>query len=200
MKPELTTLREQMVRAARRAYESGLQSGNGGNLSARVPGEQIVLIKPSGTSFGEITRENLVAVDFEGRVIEGSGRPSRELQTHLEIYRLRSDVHGILHSHSPWAIACAQLFSELPLHTYHARDKVGEIPILDVEGHADEQVVAGVKALLDENPDVKAFVQRRHGIFAMAEDIVTAEHHAELVEETAQIAWLVRGDEDGRRR
>jgi L-fuculose-phosphate aldolase/L-ribulose-5-phosphate 4-epimerase len=193
MKPELKTLREQIVRAARRAYESGLQSGNGGNLSARVPGEQIILIKPSGTSFGEVTVDNLVAVDFEGRIIEGSGKPSRELRTHLEIYRLRNDVHAILHSHSPWAIACAELFSQLPLHAYHARDKIGGIPILHVEGHADQQVVAGVKKLLGENPNVKAFIQRRHGIFAMAQSIVTAEHHAELVEETAQVAWLVRG-------
>jgi L-ribulose-5-phosphate 4-epimerase len=190
---ELAIIREQIVQAARRAYGNGLQSGNGGNLSARVPDERIVLIKPSGCSFGEVTAENLVAVDFEGRVIEGAGKPSRELRTHLEIYRLRSDVHGILHSHSPWAIACAELFSELPLHAYHARDKIGKIPILDIEGHADEQAAAGVKALLEQNPRLKAFVQRRHGIFAMAENIVLAEHHAELVEETAQIAWLVRG-------
>lgn len=190
---ELETLREQIVQAAGRAYRIGLQSGNGGNLSARIPGEQIVLIKPSGASLGEISAENLVAVDFEGKVIEGTGRPSRELRTHLEIYRLRADVNGILHSHSPWAIACGELFTELPLHAYHARDKIGEIPILDVEGHADEQVVAGVEALLGHNPNIKAFIQRRHGIFAMAQNIVLAEHHAELVEETAQIAWLVRG-------
>jgi L-fuculose-phosphate aldolase/L-ribulose-5-phosphate 4-epimerase len=190
---ELETLRAHIVQAAGRAYRIGLQSGNGGNLSARVPGEQIVLIKPSGTSFGEITAKNLVAVDFEGNVIEGTGKPSRELWTHLEIYRLRADVNGILHSHSPWAIACAELFSELPLHAYHVRDKIGAIPILDIEGHADEQVVAGVKDLLDGNPKVKAFIQRRHGIFAMAENIVLAEHHAELVEETAKIARLVRG-------
>jgi L-ribulose-5-phosphate 4-epimerase len=190
---ELKTLREQIVQAAGRAYRIGLQSGNGGNLSARVPGEQIVLIKPSGTSFGEITTENLVAVDFAGRIIEGISKPSRELWTHLEIYRLRADVHGILHSHSPWAIACAELFTELPLHAYHARDKMGGIPILQVEGHADQQVVTGVKALLEKNPNIKAFIQKKHGIFAMAENIVVAEHHAELVEETAQIAWLVRG-------
>jgi L-ribulose-5-phosphate 4-epimerase len=193
MKLELKTLREQIVRAARRAYGIGLQRGNGGNLSARVPGEQIVLIKPSGTSFGECTVDNLIAVDFTGRIIEGSGKPSRELWTHLEIYRLRNDVHGILHSHSPWAIACAELFTELPLHAYHARDKMGGIPILQVEGHADQQVVTGVKALLEKNPNIKAFIQKKHGIFAMAENIVMAEHHAELVEETAQIAWLVRG-------
>jgi len=193
MKLELNKLRGQIVRAARRAYGIGLQSGNGGNLSARVAGEQVVLIKPSGVSFGECTVDNLIAVDFAGRIIEGSGKPSRELWTHLEIYRLRSDVHGILHSHSPWAIACAELFTELPLHAYHARDKMGGIPILQVEGHADQQVVTGVKALLEKNPNIKAFIQKKHGIFAMAENIVVAEHHAELVEETAQIAWLVRG-------
>jgi len=196
MKQEMTALREQVVLAAHRAYSIGLQTGNGGNLSARVPGEKIVVIKPSGSSFGECTPDNLVAVDLEGRVIGGSGRPSRELWTHLEIYKLRSDVHGIFHCHSPWAIACAELFADLPLHAYHARDKIGFIPILSVEGHADQEVVQAVQALLGKHPEIKAFLQRKHGIFALAENIVLAEHHAELVEETAQIAWLVHGWKD----
>lgn len=191
MADNLAALREQIVHVARRAYDIGLQTGNGGNLSARFPGQQIVLIKPSSSSFGECMPKNLVAVDFEGKVVEGSGKPSREMWTHLEIYRLREDVHGILHCHSPWAIACAELFDELPLHAYHARDKIGTIPILDIQGHADQEVIRGVGGLLRDKPETKAFIQRRHGIFALAENIVLAEHHAELVEETAQIAWLM---------
>jgi len=152
MRRKLADVREQVVRAAHRAYSIGLQTGNGGNLSARVPGEKIVVIKPSGSSFGECTAESLVAVDLEGQVIGDSGKP---------------------------------------LHTYHARDKIGSIPILSVEGHADQQVVKAVKELLVKYPELKAFVQRRHGIFTFAENIALAEHHAELVEETAQIAWLV---------
>jgi len=191
MRRKLADVREQVVRAAHRAYSIGLQTGNGGNLSARVPGEKIVVIKPSGSSFGECTAESLVAVDLEGRVIGDSGKPSRELWTHLEIYRLRPDVHAIFHCHSPWAVASAEVFADIPLHTYHARDKIGSIPILSVEGHADQQVVKAVKELLVKYPELKAFVQRRHGIFTFAENIALAEHHAELVEETAQIAWLV---------
>jgi len=191
MKRKLTALREQVVRAAHRAYGIGLQTGNGGNLSARVPGEKIVVIKPSGSSFGDCTTESLVAVDFEGRVIDGCGKPSRELWTHLEVYRMRPDVHGILHCHSPWAIASAEMFADLPLHAYHARDKIGRIPILKLEGHAGQEMVKAVKELLVKYPKMKAFIQRKHGIFALAENIILAEHHAELVEETAQIAWLV---------
>ena len=196
MMRKLADVREQVVRAAHRAYSMGLQTGNGGNLSARVPGEKIVIIKPSGSSFGECTTDSLVAVDLEGRVIDGSGKPSRELWTHLEIYRIRRDVNGIFHCHSPWAVASAEVFADIPLHTYHARDKIGLIPILSVDGHADQEVVKAVKELLVKYPEIKAFVQRRHGIFALAENIVLAEHHAELVEETAQIAWLV-GNKSG---
>jgi L-ribulose-5-phosphate 4-epimerase len=192
MKKEIGALGKQVVQAARRAYMIGLQTGNGGNLSARVPGVEVVVIKPSGASFGECSLDNLVAVDFKGGVIYGSGKPSRELWTHLQIYRLRNDIYGILHCHSPWAIASAELFTELPLHTYHARDKIGRIPVLNVEGHSDAEVAEAVKILLNKNPEIKAFVQRKHGIFSMAESIILAEHQAELVEETAQIAWLVQ--------
>jgi ribulose-5-phosphate 4-epimerase/fuculose-1-phosphate aldolase len=59
------------------------------------------------------------------------------------------------------------------------------------DGHADETVEKAVATLLEANPDLKAFIQAKHGIFAMARTITLAEHHAELVEETAQIGWLV---------
>ena len=191
MADPIEQLKKELLTCARRAYAIGLQTGNGGNLSARLAGTEQVVIKGSGTSFGECTMDNLVTVNLDGEMIKGPGKPSREIRTHLAIYRLRPDVHGIFHSHSPWAIAYAEDADEIQPLALHARSKLGVIPVLKVAGHADEAVEKAVEALLKANAGLKAFVQAKHGIFALAQTITLAEHHAELVEETAQIGWLV---------
>jgi len=184
-------LKDELVKSARRAYEIGLQAGNGGNLSGRVADTDLIVIKTSGVSFGECTPENLVTVNFQGETVHGDGVPSRELFTHLAIYTARPEILGICHCHGPWSIACAEFYSQIRCISLHARSKIGPIPVLKVAGQGDLKVKKAVEALLAKHPGLKAFVQARHGIFAMADSVTRAEHHAELVEETAQIAWLV---------
>jgi ribulose-5-phosphate 4-epimerase/fuculose-1-phosphate aldolase len=164
MTDSIEQVKKELLACARRAYAIGLQTGNGGNLSARPAGTEQVVIKGSG---------------------------SREIRTHLAIYRLRPDVNGIFHSHSPWAIAYAEDADEIQPLALHAQSKLGVIPILKVDGHADEAVEKAVEDLLKAHAVLKAFVQAKHGIFGLARTITLAEHHAELVEETAQIGWLV---------
>jgi L-fuculose-phosphate aldolase/L-ribulose-5-phosphate 4-epimerase len=187
----LRRLKDELVKAARRAYEIGLQTGDGGNLSGRVAGADLIVIKASGFSFGECTPDNLVTVNLKGETVHGDGTPSRELLTHLAIYAARPEILGICHCHGPWSIACAESHSRIPCISLHAEFKLGPIPVLKVAGHGDLKVKKAVEALLAKRPGLKAFVQARHGIFAMAESVTRAEHRAELVEETAQIAWLV---------
>jgi L-ribulose-5-phosphate 4-epimerase len=191
MTDDIKNVKKELITCARRAYTIGLQTGNGGNLSARLAGTDKVVIKGSGHSLGECTLDNLVTVNLAGEMIEGPGNPSREIKTHLVIYRLRPDVHGIFHSHSPWAIAYAEDANEIVPLALHAQSKLGTIPILKVDGHADEAVEKAVEALLKAHANLKAFIQAKHGIFGMAPTITLAEHQAELVEETAQIGWLV---------
>lgn len=192
MNKKVLKAKQELVSAAERAYQIGLQTGNGGNLSCRVEGTEAVIIKPSGCSFGECTIENLVTVNLQGEQTDGPGVPSRELYTHLAIYRKRADVLGIFHCHSPWAIAVAEFETQIPCVTMHSQAKLGPIPVLNVPGgHADERVKNAVNQLVDDQPGLKAFVQARHGIFSLSKSIIVAEHHAELVEETAQIAWLI---------
>lgn len=188
---EITIFKDQLIQAARRAYRLGLQTGNGGNLSCRVPETDTVLIKASGVSFGECTQDNVVMVDLRGKVVGEAGKPSRELLTHLCIYKERPDINAIFHSHSPWSIAYAEDSLEIPLMTGHSKAKLGPIPVIVEDGQATKEFTANVKGLLTENPGLKAFVQKGHGIFSLGPDIVQAEHNAELVEETAQIALLI---------
>lgn len=191
MTEEITICKEELIKAARRAYQIGLQTGNGGNLSCRVPETDTILIKGSGVSFGECTEDNVVMVNLQGKIIGEGGKPSRELLTHLCIYKLRPDIGAIFHSHSPWSIAYAEDSREIPLVTGHSEAKLGSIPVIFESGQATMDFTEAVKDLLTDNPGLGAFVQKGHGIFSLGRDITQAEHNAELVEETAHIAFLI---------
>ena len=180
-----------MRKAAKRAYDIRLQSGDGGNLSVRIAEEELILIKASGCSFGDMRDENIVLVDFNGNIVAGDKNPSREILTHVAIYQQRADISAIFHSHSPWSVAIAQNTAFLPPVSLPLEMKIGRVPVLNIgESHADDDVAVAVKILLKENLGINAFIQSRHGIFSLSADIIKAEHNAELVEEAAQIAFL----------
>ncbi len=178
------------IRAAQRAYSIGLQLGSGGNFSVRGPGRTTVLIKPTGVSFGDCKEETLIEVDLDGTVVRGQGVPSRELPTHLAIYRHLPNVGGVFHCHAPYTIACLASWRSIPLQTDHAESKLGQVPVLAFEKSAEE-MTRHVESLLLAQPSLRAFVQMRHGIFAIGKTIKEAENTAELVEETAKIAVLM---------
>ncbi|MCY3834596.1 MAG: class II aldolase/adducin family protein [Chloroflexi bacterium] len=182
-------VKRSLLTNAKRAYEIRLQTGNGGNLSGRVPGADLIIIKASGCSFDQCQPNNLITVTLDGAQVDGDGSPSQELVTHLAIYKQRPDVQGVFHSHSPWAIACASLGDAIPTVTLHAKSKLGRIPVLRLSGATPQANLPAIKALLTADRKLCVFVQDRHGIFSFANSIELARHNAELVEETAQIAW-----------
>lgn len=181
---------EAMRRCAARAFASGIQTGNGGNLSVRVADSETMLIKAKGGSFADLGAENIVHVDFDGTVLDGGSPPSREFRSHALIYRMCPKASAVFHSHSPWSIACAARCERVPPVSMHMEMKLGGIPVMLAEGHADARMVEELAAFLAANPGISAFIQRRHGIFSMAADIAEAEMQAELVEECAKIALL----------
>ncbi|MYD09869.1 MAG: class II aldolase/adducin family protein [Chloroflexi bacterium] len=185
----VTQVKQALLANAKRAYEIRLQTGNGGNLSGRIPGADQIIIKASGCSFDQCTADSLVTVTLNGEIVAGDGLPSRELATHLLIYKLRPNVQAVFHSHSPWAILCASLDDAIPTVTLHARSKLGRIPVLKLSGESTTANLPAIEALLTADPNLRAFVQERHGIFSFAHSIELARYNAELVEETAQIAW-----------
>lgn len=185
----MTRVKQSLLINAKRAYEIRLQTGNGGNLSGRVPAADLVIIKASGRSFDLCTADDFVAVTLDGEIVDGDGAPSQELATHLLIYKLRPDVQAVFHSHSPWSIACANSGDAIPTVTLHAKTKLGRIPVLRLSGETAQANLPNIKALLQADRNLCVFVQERHGIFSFACSIELARFNAELVEETAQIAW-----------
>lgn len=185
-------LRRSLAAAARRAWERRLQLGNGGNVSARCSVPDHMLVTASGGSLGDCAPESFLVTDFGGTVLEGTGKPTREALMHGRIYALRPDVGAIVHVHSPWAVALSHRAESIARVTLHSQLKLStDIPIVPVPAAwvRDEDWHL-VKAVLGARPDIEAFVLRDHGIVALSSDPLEAEHLAELIEETAQVACI----------
>jgi len=172
------------------SYLTGLQTGSGGNFSSRLDGTDLVVIKPTGFSFIECTVDNLAVVDLLGKQIEGPSKPSSELLTHLEIYKHRKDILGIMHCHSPWSIAYAEAYDDIKSITYDFQKKIGEVPILRT---GDRMAITemDISKMFLNNPKLQAFVHSRHGIFTFGSSLMKARFNAELIVETIQTALIM---------
>ncbi|MCU0804621.1 MAG: class II aldolase/adducin family protein [Burkholderiales bacterium] len=181
----------ELMAIARRAFEVGLQTGTGGNISIRVGTRSEVVIKPSGVGLVECNEDNLLIVDLAGNILKGTSKPSKDMDFHLGIYRVRDDVGGIVHVHSPWATAWASSGREMPLSTVHARDKLKRVPVIATQpgGGAQraEEIVAEFR-----DPGLRAALLAHHGAVGVGRTLLDAEHVAELVEETAQVTAMAR--------
>jgi L-ribulose-5-phosphate 4-epimerase len=189
---QTTSIKKALIEAAARAYRRGIQTGSGGNLSARLPGTDLMLVKPSGVSFIECTKENLVITDFDGKLVAGEGKPSREALLHGVLYRNMPAIGGVVHTHSPWSIAWSLSKRDLPMLTYHSRLKfAAPIITLDIDAPVVPlEEMPRVLSAFEQHPKLSAFLLVAHGIVAVGKNALEAEHVAEMVEETAQVAWL----------
>lgn len=192
MTQEVYEIAEKLVIASKRAYTRGIQTGSGGNVSARIPGTETMLLKASGGSLGDCTPEGFLITDFEGKLIEGEGKPTREALLHGLIYKLRPDVNSVVHVHSPYSIGWSSSKKDLPLVTWHSQLKnPAPYPTLDVHAAmVRPEDVPMVEEMFEKNPTINSFLLADHGVVAMGKDPLAAEHAAELVEETAQVAIL----------
>lgn len=192
MTKEVYEIAENLVIASKRAYNRKIQTGSGGNVSARIPGTETMLLKASGGSLGDCTPEGFLITDFDGNLIEGEGKPTREALLHGYIYKLRPDVNSVVHVHSPYAIGWSSSKKDLPLVTWHAQLKIpADYPTLDIHAAmVRPEDVPIVEEMFQKVPNIPAFLLADHGVVAMGKDPLEAEHTAELVEETAQVALL----------
>ncbi|MCL5957889.1 MAG: class II aldolase/adducin family protein [Chloroflexi bacterium] len=189
MEKDESLLKREFVRIARRIYQRGLQGYTGGNLSVRVPGQERIIIKRSGLSFVDCLATNLVMVDLLGKVVEGEGKPSKEVFAHLGVYRARDDVGAVLHIHPPWATALAVMGVELPLLTVQAIEKLRRVPLVPFAPQGSNELSELVTTAF-QNDRVVAALLERHGIITAGPTLSEALNTAELVEETAQVGWL----------
>ena len=175
----------------------GLVTFTWGNVSQRDPESGYFVIKPSGVSYDSLKPEDMVVVDLQGNVVEGSYRPSSDTATHLELYRAFPAIGGIVHTHSPWATSWAQAGRSIPCYgTTHADYFYGEIPCarpltaqeIDTAYEKNTGVVI-IETLQDKDPmAVPSILCQNHGPFSWGKDAAEAVHNAVVLEVVAKMA------------
>lgn len=184
----LETLREQLYQLHLELPKNNLVAWTGGNVSARDFKSGYVVIKPSGIRYENLRPEHLVVVDLEGKIVEGKLKPSSDTTSHLYIYRHRSDVGGIVHTHSAYATAFAAVNKPIPVYlTAQADEFGGPIPCGGFALIGGEQIG---KVVIDSIGDSPAILLKNHGVFTIGPDAESAVKAAVMVEDVAKTSWL----------
>ncbi len=188
----ISALRAELADYGRRAFYRGLTSGVGGNMSARLPGRDAVLITPSGVSLAELAPEDNLLVDLEGGILENpkGWKPSMETGFHLACYTARPDAGAIVHFHPPYATAWSNRGLPLPLATVSARHLLAEVPCIECAMPGTRELCDFVTEGVRRYPNVKALLMKEHGILALAPDLKAAYYIADIVEDTAKVAFI----------
>ncbi len=167
--------------------KNGLIKMTSGNVSGRDPEKGLVVIKPSGYSYEEMTPEHMVVVDLDCRVIEGNLKPSTDTDTHLYVYRHRSDVFGMVHTHSPYATSFAVLGQTIPACLTASAMLGGEIPL---GGYAAIGGAEIGQEIINKIGRSLAIIMQNHGVFTIGSSPQQATKLAVEVEEIAKITHL----------
>lgn len=159
-----------------------------GNVSVRI--DKHVIIKPSGVSYDKLKAEDMVVIDLEGKVVEGTLKPSVDSATHLYLYKQLEDVKSIIHTHSPYASSFALLNQTLPVYSTAHADVFGtEIPVSNYAPVGSEAIG---KAVIQVVNQARAVLLSKHGVIVMGKDISEAVRKAIFLEEVAQTAYLAK--------
>lgn len=184
----LEQLKEQVYKLHLELPKNGLVKWTGGNVSARDPESGLVVIKPSGILYEELCPEDHIVLDLDGKVIEGTLRPSSDTASHLYIYRHRPDVNGIVHTHSPYATAFAALGRPIPVYLTAIADEFGgPIPCAGFALIGGEEIGKQVIEHIGSSP---AVLLKNHGVFTIGPTAQAAVKAAVMVEDVARAVWL----------
>jgi L-ribulose-5-phosphate 4-epimerase len=188
---QLKHLREEVCTLHAELPRYNLVAWTSGNISARDPESGLIVIKPSGIKFDDLTPENMVIVDIDGKVVEADHKPSSDTASHCYIYRHRPEVNGIVHTHSRYATAFAALARPIPcVLTAMADEFGGAIPCAGFALIGGEEIGREVVGALDQCPGPNyAVLLQNHGVFTVGANAEGAVKAAVMTEDNAAIVW-----------
>jgi L-ribulose-5-phosphate 4-epimerase len=190
--PAVQQAREQVCALHAELVTAGLVAWTAGNISARVPGTGLMVIKPSGVSYAGLTPEAMVVCDLDGRKVAGELSPSSDTEAHAYVYRHREDVGGVVHTHSPYATAWAAVAEPIPcVLTAMADEFGGEIPVGPFALIGSDAIGRGIVATLAGHRS-PAVLMRSHGVFTIGATAKDAVKAAVMCEDVARTVFLAR--------
>jgi L-ribulose-5-phosphate 4-epimerase len=189
----IDALREEVCALHAELPRNGLVAWTSGNLSARVPGQDLMVIKPSGVAYEDLEPANMVVCDLYGEPVEGGDfAPSSDAATHGYVYRRLPDVGGVAHTHSTYATAWAARGEEIPcVLTAMADEFGGPIPVGPFALIGDEEIGRGVVDTLTGSRSA-AVLMRNHGVFTVGSGPRAAIKAAVMCEDVARTVHLAR--------
>jgi len=175
---------------------NGLVVWTGGNVSGRVPGADLFVIKPSGVDYADLAPENMILCDLDGAVIPGTPgsdrSPSSDTAAHAYVYRNMPEIGGVVHTHSTYATAWAARGEEIPcVITAMADEFGGPIPIGDFAIIGDDTIGRGIVEALTGHRS-RAVLMQNHGPFTIGKDARDAVKAAVMVEDVARTVHIAR--------
>ncbi|MCY8522559.1 L-ribulose-5-phosphate 4-epimerase [Bacillus atrophaeus] len=194
----LETLKKEVLTANLKLQEHRLVTFTWGNVSGIDRENERIVIKPSGVEYSELTADDLVVLNLDGEIIEGSLKPSSDTPTHLYLYKAFPNIGGIVHTHSHWATSWAQSGRDIPaLGTTHAdyfdsaipctREMYDEEIVKDYEHNTGKVIAETFKNQKYEK--VPGVLVNNHGPFCWGTDALNALHNAVVLETVAEMAF-----------
>jgi L-ribulose-5-phosphate 4-epimerase len=185
-------LRREVAELHGELTRNGLVIWTAGNVSARVPGHELMVIKPSGVSYDELTPDSMVVTDLHGVLVEGDHAPSSDTAAHAYVYRHRPDVGGVVHTHSTYATAWAARAEPIPcVLTMIADEFGGEIPVGPFALIGDDSIGRGIVETLRGSRS-RAVLMAGHGPFTIGRDARDAVKAAVMLEDVARTVHISR--------
>jgi L-ribulose-5-phosphate 4-epimerase len=198
MSADLAELRRTLSDLHADLVAAGLVAWTSGNISARVPGEDLMLIKPSGVLYPELTPESMVVCDLDGRAVDDRAvnpmgySPSSDTATHAYVYRHMPEVGGVVHTHSGYATAWAARGEAIPcVITAMADEFGGEIPLGPFALIGSDEIGRGIVGTLSGHRS-PAVLMRSHGVFTIGGTARDALKAAVMCEDAARTVHLTR--------
>jgi L-fuculose-phosphate aldolase len=177
--------RQEMCKIGKSLWLRNYCAGNEGNLSMRLPNNQI-LCTPTGVSKGDLVPEELSVVTNQGELILGPLRPSSELKMHLEVYRRRPDIQAVVHAHPKYTLTLAIAQQPLPVAIYpEAELFLGEIPLIAYSPLGSEALAMSLGEAIVE--DTSAILMGNHGATTFANSLRQAYYNMEILESYCQV-------------